>query len=114
MIAQLRDATGGIRGLGKVDKIYLDNTNLIYGLGRDSADIGNVRETFFLNQMRVRHDVVSSEIADFKIDDMIFEVGGKNKRKKQLEGAEKGYVIKDDIETSYSNVIPLWQLGLEY
>ena len=38
-IAQLRDATGGVRGLGKVDKIYLDNTNLIYSLGREASDI---------------------------------------------------------------------------
>ena len=30
MIVQLRDDTAGIRGLGKVDKVYLDNTNLIY------------------------------------------------------------------------------------
>ena len=57
LIAQLRDDTSGIRGLGKVDKIYLDNTNLIYVLGGDKADIGNVRETFFLNQMRVNQDV---------------------------------------------------------
>ena len=32
MIAQVRDDTGGVRGLGKVEKIYLDNTNLIYAL----------------------------------------------------------------------------------
>lgn len=39
LIAQLRDDTGGIRGLGKVEKIYLDNTNLIYNLGgRKSRD----------------------------------------------------------------------------
>lgn len=47
LIAQLRDATGGIRGLGKVDKIYLDNTNLIYSLAQDNSNIGNIRETFF-------------------------------------------------------------------
>lgn len=114
LIAQLRDATGGVRGLGKVDKIYLDNTNLIYSLGRESTDIGNVRETLFMNQARVNHDVISSDIADFQIDDMIFEVGGKNKKQKQLQGAKNGYVVKDDTETGYSNVIPLWQFGLEY
>ena len=114
LIAQLRDETGGIRGLGKVDKIYLDNTNLIYSLGREFVDIGSVRETFFLNQLRVRHDVITSSVADFQIDDMTFEVGGKNKKQKQLQGVSNGYVAKDDIETGYSNVIPLWQLGLEY
>lgn len=114
LITQLRDSTGGIRGLGKVDKIYLDNTNLIYSLGRESADIGNVRETLFMNQLRVKHDVISSEVGDFQVEDMIFEVGGKNKKQKQLQGAPNGYTIKDDIETGYANIIPLWQLGLEY
>lgn len=47
LIAQLRDATGGIRGLGKVDKIYLDNTNLIYSLAQDNSNIGNIRGLSF-------------------------------------------------------------------
>ena len=64
LIAQLRDDTEGIRGLGKVDKIYLDNTNLIYNLGGEQSEIGNVRETFFFNQMRVNHDVVTSSVSD--------------------------------------------------
>lgn len=79
LIAQLRDATGGIRGLGKVDKIYLDNTNLIYSLAQDNSNIGNIRETFFLNQTRIFSDVVASPVSDFLIDDMTFEVGGKKK-----------------------------------
>ena len=114
MIAQLRDHTGGIRGLGKVDKIYLDNTNLIYSLAEDASNKGNIRETFFLNQMRVKQDVVSSSVADFLIDDKTFEVGGKNKKQKQIKEIENGYIVKDDIETGFLNVIPLWQLGLTY
>ncbi len=114
MIAQLRDNTGGIRGLGKVDKIYLDNTNLIYNLANDTSNIGNIRETFFLNQMRVKHNVVSSTISDFLIDDITFEVGGKNKGQKQIKDIENGYVVKDDIENGFLNIIPLWQLGLTY
>lgn len=50
MIAQVRDDTGGVRGLGKVEKIYLDNTNLIYALGRENSNIGNIRETFFITK----------------------------------------------------------------
>ena len=79
MIAQLRDDTGGIRGLGKVNKIYLDNTNLIYALGREGVEIGNVRETFFFNQLRVNQDVITSSVSDFKIDGYTFEVGGRKK-----------------------------------
>lgn len=114
MIAQLRDNTGGIRGLGKVDKIYLDNTSLIYNLAEDTSNVGNIRETFFLNQMRVKHDVFASPVADFQIDDKTFEVGGKNKGQKQIKEVENGYIVKDDIENGFLNVIPLWQLGLTY
>lgn len=114
MIAQLRDNTGGIRGLGKIDKIYLDNTNLIYNLAEDTSNIGNLRETFFLNQMRVKHDVVSSSVADFLIDDKTFEVGGKNKGQKQIKDIENGYIVKDDIESGYLNVVPLWSFGMSY
>lgn len=114
MIAQLRDAVGGIRGLGKTEKVYLDNTNLIYALAPNRADIGNVRETFFMNQMRVVGDVMCSPVSDFLINGMTFEIGGRKKGQKQISEVDKGYVVKDDIETGYANVLPLWAFGLMY
>ncbi len=114
MIGQLRNDTGGIRGLGKVEKVYLDNTNLAYILGHESTDIGNIRETFFYNQMRVTTDVISSRISDFEIDGKTFEVGGKKKKQIQIQDADQGYVVKDDIEAGYGNIIPLWHFGLTY
>lgn len=114
MIAQLRDDTSGLRGLGKIEKVYLDNTNLIYALTPESADIGNVRETFFMNQMRVRQNITSSSVSDFVIGDRVFEIGGKKKGNKQIASISDGYVVKDDIETGYANVIPLWAFGLNY
>ena len=114
MIGQLRDDTGGIRGVGKVEKVYLDNTNLAYVLGGSSTDIGNIRETFFYNQMRVTSEVTSSRISDFEIDGKTFEVGGKGKGKKQIADAKEGYVVKDDIEMGANNIIPLWAFGLTY
>ena len=114
MISQLRNATGGLRGLGKVEKLYLDNTNLIYTLAPERADIGNVRETFFMNQTRVCNDVRSSDISDFEIDGKVFEIGGQKKGQKQIESADDGYIVKDDIESGYANVIPLWAFGLNY
>lgn len=114
LIAQLRDDTGGIRGLGKVDKIYLDNTNLIYSLAGDNAEIGNVRETFFLNQMRVKQEVLSSCVSDFRIVDRTFEIGGRKKGKKQIEGVPNSFVVKDDIEFAFDNILPLWQFGMNY
>ena len=114
VIGQLRDDTGGIRGVGKVEKVYLDNTNLAYLLGADSTDLGNIRETFFYNQMRVVTDVINSRISDFEINGKTFELGGKKKGKKQIADAVEGYVVKDDIEFGSGNTIPLWAFGLAY
>ena len=114
MIALLRDSTGGIKGLGKLAKIYLDNTNLIYVLAGSNANTGNIRETFFLNQLRVKYDVTASSLADFQIGDKTFEVGGKNKGLKQIRGLTNAYVVKDSIEAGYLNTVPLWQFGLTY
>ena len=114
MIAQLRNDVGGIRSLGKVEKIYLDNTNLCYALSVQSPNIGNIRETFFLNQMRVNYDVRSSEKSDFCIDDLTFELGGRSKKNKQVADIDNAYIVKDDIESGYGNVIPLWAFGLTY
>jgi len=114
LIGQLRNKTSGIRGLGKVDKVYLDNTNIIFNLVGDKSNIGNIRETFFFNQMRLKNDVIYSEKADFVIDNYTFEVGGKNKQHTQIEKDGKSFVVKDDIEFGYRNVIPLWTFGLNY
>ena len=114
MIGQLRDDTGGLRSLGKVDKVYLDNTSLAYHLGGSATDVGNLRETFFYNQMRVATDVVSSRISDFDIGGRTFEVGGRHKGKKQIADAREGYVVRDDVEYGADNIIPLWHFGLTY
>jgi uncharacterized protein len=114
MITQLRSQTDGVRALGKVDKVYLENSNLVYSLVDDHQNKGNIRETFFLNQMKVNHHVVSSSVGDFKINMMEFEVGGKGKGEKQIKTAPKGYLVKDDIERGYLNTIPLWHFGLMY
>jgi len=39
-----------ISTLQKLDKIFLENTNLAFAL-KDNPDIGNIRETFVLNQL---------------------------------------------------------------
>lgn len=114
MIGQLRDETGGLRSLGKVEKIYLDNTNMMYVLGADSTNTGNIRETFFFNQTRMVCDVISSKVSDFVIGEHTFEVGGKKKGKKQIEDVSNGHIVKDDIEYGHGIKIPLWTFGLLY
>lgn len=114
MLMSLHDTTQGIRSIGKSHKLYVDNTNLMYVLSPENIDKGNLRETFFLNQMRVKYPVIASQKADFEIGNYVFEVGGKNKNQKQLDNNPNGYIVKDDIEFGYRNIIPLWAFGLTY
>lgn len=114
MISQLRDETGGMRGLGKTEKVYLDNPNLIYALMGEDANIGNIRETFFYNQTRLTEKVTASKIADFCIGKYTFEVGGAGKGRKQIQGVDNVYVVRDDTEYAVGNVLPLWSFGLLY
>lgn len=114
MIGQLRDDTGGMRGLGKIEKVYLGNTNIQYTLVGEKAEIGNVRETFFYNQLHATHDIIASRVSDFCVDKYTFEVGGRKKGKKQISDVPNGFVVRDEIEYAAQQTIPLWAFGLMY
>lgn len=114
LVTLLRDSVGGLRLLGKVEKVYLDNPTLMHALSKEKPNVGNLHETFFLNQMRVRNIVTASPVSDFKIGDFTFEVGGPRKGKRQIDGLENAFIVKDDIEYAHGNVIPLWMFGLNY
>ena len=114
LLNALHTATEGIRSLGKVDKLYLENTNLAYAL-TPQPEIGNIRETFFLNQLQVNHQVQSAAKSDFLIDGTYtFEIGGENKKQKQIAETSNAFLVKDDIEHGIFNIIPLWHFGLMY
>lgn len=114
VLMQLRNDTGGIRGLGKVEKIYLGNPNLIHAIAEGKPETGNLRETFFLSQMIQKHTVTASSQSDFIIEGNTFEIGGKNKSQKQIKNIENSYIVKDHIEFGYGNTIPLWAFGFNY
>ncbi len=114
MIDLLRDDTVGLRALGKIEKVYIDNPSLMTVLARNNPDLGNLRETFFLSQMRVRNVVMASRESYFCIAPYTFEVGGKRKGKRQIENVSNGIVVRDDIEFGGGIIIPLWHFGLNY
>ena len=115
LINILRDNSFGISSLGKVEKIYLNNTNLSYALVGDMTDIGNARETVFLSLLKPIYDITSSPYSDFIVDKKYtFELGGKNKKQKQIKDIKDSYLVKDDIEYGSSNIVPLWTFGLLY
>jgi predicted AAA+ superfamily ATPase len=100
--------------LNKPDKIYLDNINL-YNILCSEQNIGSLRESFFVSQLKVAHSVKYSNIGDFKIDDnFIFEIGGKNKSFKQIKDVPNSFVVADGIEVGFGAKIPLWLFGFLY
>ena len=104
----------GINSLGKPEKIFLNNPNLMYNLGNDT-DKGNVRETFFLNQVQHQYAVFASKTVDFKVDGRYeFELGGRNKKQKQIKELQNAFLVKDDIEIGTEQNIPLWLFGFLY
>jgi len=105
----------GINRLQKPDKIFLENTNLAYTLAEKNCDIGNMRETFFLNQLSYNHTVEYPNSGDFWIDKkFLFEIGGKSKSDKQIKGTNNAYIAADNIEYGFDKKIPLWQFGMLY
>lgn len=111
----LNKNTFGITRLQKPDKIYLENTNLMYALGTEKVDVGSLRETFFANQVKYSHQLSISEQSDFLIDNKYtIEVGGKEKGYRQLEGLNNAFIAADDIEYGHERKIPLWMFGFLY
>jgi len=105
----------GINFLNKPEKLYLENTNILYALNKSKVNTGTIRETFFLNQLSMQHLITYPKSADFLVDNKYtFEIGGRNKGKKQITGIENSYIVKDDIEYGYGNIIPLWLFGFIY
>ena len=115
LINLLQSSTKGINLLAKPEKIYLNNTNQIFAFDSNKPDIGNLRETFFFNQLQVISEVTSVNKADFTVDNKyIFEVGGKNKGHEQVIGLKNGYLALDNLEYGFGNKIPLWLFGMLY
>lgn len=116
LISLLPERSNGMKLLEKVDKVYLQNPNIAYALSASTPDTGTQRESIFYAWTSVRHRVTASPVSDFEIDGLTFEVGGKNKGQKQLQGvpASSGYVVKDNIEYAALNNIPLWMFGFLY
>jgi len=104
-----------IASLQKPDKIYLENTNLMFALSEEQPNKGTLRETYFFNQVKGKHQVNFSKACDFLIDNKwSFEIGGKHKKNKQIKHIENAFVVKDNLEIKAGNSIPLWIFGLLY
>jgi predicted AAA+ superfamily ATPase len=114
IIKRLYSSADGMGGMRKPAKIYLNNTNLMWAIGNKDPEKGNQRETFFLNQLNIVQDVFYPSSGDFSVGKYKFEIGGKTKKRKQVDGISDAYVVKDDIEIGSNKTLPLWLFGFLY
>ncbi|NGX49189.1 MAG: hypothetical protein K940chlam5_00785 [Candidatus Anoxychlamydiales bacterium] len=99
-------------------KMYPDNSNLIYAsylpLAQDQIK-GKIRETFVVNQIQnMQIPIFYSQNGDFKVSNMIFEIGGKNKTRKQIYAEKNAFILADDIVVGAKGIIPLYLIGFLY
>ncbi|WP_103641936.1 ATP-binding protein [Campylobacter concisus] len=100
-----------IKNMDKADKIYLENTNLMY---INSSDIGNVREIFFANQLGNITEIYSGKAGDFIVGEFVFEIGGAKKSFEQIKDMPNSFIAADDIEVGVGSKMPLWLFGFLY
>jgi len=115
LINLLNDSGKGMGLMNKPEKIYLDNTNLLHALSQSAVNEGNIRETYFVNQLSYNKKINTSKDGDFVVDGKYtFEVGGKTKTFKQIKDIPNSYIAMDGIEAGYGNKIPIWLFGFIY
>lgn len=114
LLSLLTTQVKSYKSLSRPDKIYLDNSNLMYALS-PNIDVGTLRETFFFNQLNVAHELLLPPRGDFYVDrHYLFEVGGRTKTFDQIKDVPDSFLAVDGTEIGHHNRIPLWMFGLLY
>ena len=115
LVNELYRPTKGIGVLTKPEKLFLNNTNLMYALAKENTNVGTLRETFFVNQFKNLAVIHLADHGDFLINEKYtFEIGGKNKTQTQIHNIKNSYLAKDNIEVGIRNIIPVWLFGFLY
>jgi len=109
---------GGNQGLRRPQKVFLSNTNFHYALGEhliSPIEVGTIRELAFIQATKqAGYDVFHSKLGDYQVGSYTFEIGGKNKTRKQIVGVKNAFVLKDDTTIATSTSIPLAFFGFLY
>jgi predicted AAA+ superfamily ATPase len=115
IISMVEPAGVSTSSLQKPEKIYLQNTSLLYALAKSQYNIGTVRETFAQSMLSVHHQLAIPKKGDFIVDyKYTIEIGGATKKRKQLTEIENAWIVRDDIEIGSTGIVPLWSLGMLY
>ena len=119
LIKILHPVAHGNQLLTKPAKIYLDNTTLLAAVNTflsEKLNVGTERElAFFQFLSGTNLHAFYPKHGDFQINDILFEIGGKNKTGKQLISHDgKKILVKDRILVGSKNEIPLYLFGFLY
>lgn len=114
IVKRLYSANVGMSRLQKPDKLFLFHPNLHYALSYSEANIGTMRESFFLNQLAAVQVVRYTAQGDFMSGKTTFEIGGRSKTQRQIKGLKDAFIVADDLEIGTANRIPLWLFGFLY
>ncbi|MEA1911950.1 MAG: ATPase, partial [Spirochaetota bacterium] len=119
LIELIHENKSGSNLLKQTEKMYLDNpdlyTSITNEIGHESK-IGTIREIFFIKMIKNSGSkIFYSKIGDFEINNIIFEIGGKNKTLKQIKtNLANAYLVKDNILYGSKYEIPLYLFGFLY
>lgn len=95
------------KGSSKGDKIFFQDCSFYDAL---DGEKGNRQEAYFCSVLQsAGYKVITSDDekkGDFEVNNLIFEIGGKNKSKKQAD-----IVLREFQDDLYRNQWPLWVIG---
>lgn len=120
LIIKIMPQGSGNRLTRKPSKLFMANTNLLRTVGgrlQPEDPIGTVRENFFVSQLAgvKKYHLRAAPKGDFIVDEeYLFEIGGRSKSQHQIQKHKNGFIVKDDIEMGYGNIVPLWMFGFLY
>jgi len=97
----------------KPDKVYLQNTNLMYAINPFNVHTQDLRETFLYNNLQRDNKVnESSENAHFLVEKK-YNISVYGKDDNFVNRAGQYYAV-DMLEVGQGNMIPLWLFGFLY
>jgi uncharacterized protein len=119
LIELIRINKSGSNLLKQTEKIFLDNPDLYISIAEEVGDesiVDTIREIFFIKMIKNSgNNVFYTRTGDFEVNNIIFEIGGKNKKAGQIKDhSGKAYLVKDNILYGSKNEIPLYLFGFLY
>ena len=113
LIRNIYSDSSGLTRLMKPEKIFLENTNIVYSLRSKQPEKSGLLETYLANQLSEKQYLTIHEGNGLLTETgFVFEI---EKEKADLTKYKKNrFLVCDDIEFGGNNRIPAWLFGFLY